>query len=389
MPSPDVELVAVQLPPIEAAGEYHRIWDAGDAVLPLGPAAPASEVDDLVSLLRPTRLVDAGGSRDLDDGIPADEGTVAVVPTSGTTGRPKGVVLTHDGLAASTTAVFGALDVDEDDRWLCCLPTHHVAGLGVLGRAWLRDAPLVVHPAFDTDAVAGVAERRRASLVLLVPTMLRRLLDAGVDLTAFRQVLVGGGPLPPALGGAARAAGVAVTTTYGLSETWGGVAYDGRALEGVELALGEQDEILVRGGMVMGGYRFQPELTAEVITPDDWLRTGDVGRFADGRLEVIERLSEVVITGGVNVSPTEVEHVLIEHPSVADVCVAGAPDAEWGERVTAYVVPASASAPPSLDDLRSFARDRLSAAKLPREVVLVEEIPRTAAGKAVRRALAP
>jgi acyl-CoA synthetase (AMP-forming)/AMP-acid ligase II len=140
--------------------------------------------------------------------------------------------------------------------------------------------------------------------------------------------------------------------------------------------------------MVMRGYRMAPEETAGAFTAGGWLRTGDAGAIdAGGRLRVVDRLRDLIITGGVNVSPSEVEAVLAGHPDVADVCVTGSADAEWGERVVAHIVPRDPGAPPALEDLRAFAGGQLSAAKLPREVVIAGEIPRTAGGKPLRRLL--
>jgi O-succinylbenzoic acid--CoA ligase len=228
--------------------------------------------------------------------------------------------------------------------------------------------------------------------------MLRRLLDADPGAAAgFAHILLGGGPIDPALLERARAAGVTVSTTYGMTETWGGIAHNGHPLPGVELRLelaaGEDvGEILVRAPMLMRGYRLWPDGTAAAIDADGWYRTGDLGRFdptAGGRLRVVDRLGDVVNTGGIKVSPTEVERVLAGHPAVADVCVAGRPDPDWGERVVAFVVPAEVAEPPALADLRAHAREYLTAAKLPREVVVVDAIPRTAGGKVLRRLLPP
>jgi O-succinylbenzoic acid--CoA ligase len=210
--------------------------------------------------------------------------------------------------------------------------------------------------------------------------MVRRLRAGGVELGRFRRILLGGGPV--------HESGPNIVATYGMTETWGGVVHDGHPLPDVDLMIGEGDEILIRAPMVMRGYRLAPEETEAAFTAGGWLRTGDAGVIdAGGRLRVVDRLRDLIVTGEVKVSPSEVEAVLARHPGVADVCVAAAPDPEWGERVVAHVVPASDGAPPTLAELRAFAGEQLSVAKLPREVVLTEAIPRTAGGKPLRRLL--
>lgn len=254
----------------------------------------------------------------------------------------------------------------------------------MVARTWSTGVPVEVTKRFDPADVAA----SQASFVSLVPTTLSRCLDAGVDLSGFRAILVGGARLDPRLRSRATEAGASVVATYGLTETWGGVVYDGRPVEGVEVHIADDDEIVVRGPMVMRGYRLRPDDTAAALSPDGWLRTGDAGAWGpDGALQVVDRLRDLIVTGGVNVSPTEVESVLAAHPGVADVGVAGAPDTEWGERVVAHVVAADPADPPTLADLRDFAGERLSAAKLPRHLELVAEIPRTPGGKPLRRLL--
>ena len=179
------------------------------------------------------------------------------------------------------------------------------------------------------------------------------------------------------------------STLYGLSETWGGFALDGVPIAGAEVRTAAADgEVLVRGPMVMREYRLDPVRSATAIDADGWFHTGDVGTMdGTGRVEVVDRLKDLVITGGVNVSPTEVEGVLAHHPDVHDVCVVGVPDDEWGELVVAFVVPQPGKTAPSVDELRAFARERLSGPKLPRATCAVEVIPRTASGKPLRRML--
>lgn len=356
-------LVPVRLPPVEAAAAIRAAWDSTRPVAVLDPAATPERRERQDAAVAADRLVHFD--------------VAAVVLTSGTAGEPRAVELTWRGMAFLARWV----PVEPGDGWLCCLPLHHVAGLAVVARAGATGVPLEVLDRFDVDAV----RRSKATLVSLVPTQVRRLLAAGVDLSRFRTILVGGGPVPPDM-----AALPSVTTTYGLTETWGGVVHDGHPLPGVEVTLDDDDgEILVRTPTVMRGYRLDGPATSAAFTPDGHLRTGDVGRWTEGgRLEVLDRKKDLLITGGVNVSPTTVERVLLSHPEIADVCVAGAPDPEWGERVVAYVVPDPGGGdPPTLQDLRAFARPHLAPPELPRQVVLVDEIPRTPGGKPLRRLL--
>lgn len=382
-------LTAVVLDGPEAADAMVAEWDQGRAVLPLDPRAPRPEHRQILAALRPTHLLGEWGPRALPGGVPVAPEVAAVVATSGTSGEPKGVELTWTGLAASARAVSEALGTGQ---WLCCLPLHGVGGLGVVARAWTTKDPVEVVARFDPAVVAAGASQ----LVSLVPTTLRRCLDAGVDLTRYSRVLVGGDALDPGLRMRAAQAGVAVVASYGLTETWGGIVHDGRPLADVEIRLDDGDEIVVRAPMVMRGYRLRPDDTAAVLSDQGWLRTGDVGAWEGdaqvsetGRvLRVLDRRRDIIVSGGVNVSPTEVEGVLGDHPGVADVGVTGAADPEWGEQVVAHVVAADPAALPTLDGLRTFAAERLSAAKLPRQLVLVDEVPRTPGGKPVRRLLA-
>jgi O-succinylbenzoic acid--CoA ligase len=380
------ELLAVVLPRPAAAAEIVRAWEAGHAVLPLDPAAPAPELRGILDALRPTRLVDRDGLEALPGGEPVEDGVAAVVATSGTTGAPKGAELTAEGIQASALAVSAALGAAGGDRWLACVGLHSVAGLAIVARSWHGGLPLEVHERFEPGAVAA-AGAAGATLVSVVPTMLARLLDAGAGLERFRHVLLGGAPAPAGLVERATDRGVSVVRTYGLTETFGGVVHDGHPLDGVELAIGGGGEITLRGPMVLRRYRRDPAATRSALR-GGWLHTADLGRIRpDGRLQVLGRRDDLVITGGVSVHPAEVEAVLARHPGVADVAVGPAPDPEWGQRLVAYVVPLDRLLPPTLAGLRAFARERLAAAKAPRELVLMDALPRTASGKILRRRL--
>lgn len=391
-PGREANLLAICLPRVAAAPAIAAAWDQGEAVVVLDPDAPSALTEHLLTRLRPTHLLDSDGRRECADGVPTTADVRAVVTTSGTTGAPKAAELTAAGLEAMARGWAGVLDLQPRDHWLVCVPLHHVVGQGILARARVIGAAVTVHPAFDVAAVAAFAAGTPSSdepkLVSLVPTMLQRLLDAGAPLDHFRRVLIGGAPLSSSLRERATAARVPTVEGYGLTETWGGAVADGLPLDGVEVMLTDDHEVLVRGAVVMRGYRLEPEATAAAFTPSGWLRTGDIGRLDErGRLQIVDRKRDLVISGGVNVSPSTVEAVLAEHPAVAEVCVTGAADDEWGERVVAYVVPRDAAAPPTLDALRAFARDRLSAPELPREVVMIDTVPRSSSGKVLRHEL--
>jgi O-succinylbenzoic acid--CoA ligase len=383
----ETALVAALSSGAELAEAAIAAWDDGVAILPVNPAAPAAERDALLARLRPTHVLEGRRRRPVAGGVPVAADVVAVLVTSGTTGAPKGVELTRAGMEQMGRGYSAGVGATRGDRWLACLPLHHVASLGALARAYVTAVPWTVHDGFDLERVARAPSVEGATIVSVVPTTLRRLLDAGAPLRDYRCVIVGGAPCPPVLRRRAAAAGVHVVDAYGMTETWSGWVLDGIPIAGAEYRLADDRELLVRGDMVMRGYRLDPTQTAAVLGPDGWLATGDIGDVDDGRVRVVDRKKDLVITGGVNVSPTEVEGVLSHHSAVSDVCIIGIPDEEWGERVVAYVVPADASSPPTIDDLRAYGRDRLSAAKLPREVRLIDAIPRSGGGKPLRREL--
>jgi O-succinylbenzoic acid--CoA ligase len=311
---------------------------------------------------------------------PGDAGRpLAVMHTSGTTSEPKPIVLSHGNFLASALGSAVALGLERDDRWLCPMPLTHVGGLSIPIRSAVYATTVVLHGGFDTDAVLRelMDPARRITLVSLVPTMLARLLDAGLaDPPTLRWALLGGGPIAPALTDRARSAGVPIAPSYGMTEACSQIATFGYPLAGVELAIAD-DEVRVRG----------PIVSAAALAGDGWLHTGDLGRLDErGRLEIIGRVSDTIITGGENVAPAEVEAVLLEHPDVADVGVHGRPDPEWGEVVVAKVV-ARDGAPVEPEALRAFCATRIARFKVPKSIEIVNRLPRTGSGKLLRRQL--
>ncbi|MDP1819522.1 MAG: fatty acid--CoA ligase family protein [Acidimicrobiales bacterium] len=337
--------------------ELTRAWDAGDAVLPLDPRLPAPARDAVLAAARP------------DDSV--EGGDALVVATSGTGGAPKAVVLTHEAVRASALATSARLGIDASDRWLACLPLSHVGGLSVVTRALLMGTALTVHASFDPAALEAAAREGGCTRTSLVPTALARI-DPGL----FRTVLVGG-QSPPA----DRPANV--IATYGMTETGSGIAYEGVPLDGVELRIDDQHEIHIRAPMLLRCYRDG----TDPRDPDGWFATGDLGQLRDGLLRVHGRRGDLIITGGENVWPVTVEHVLALHPAVAEVAVVGRADPEWGQRVVAVVVPADPQQPPTLAALRDAAKAQLPAYAAPTVLELAEALPRTASGKVRRTAL--
>jgi o-succinylbenzoate---CoA ligase len=388
------DLVGVRLPPGPVWRDLiARVWDAGAALLPIDVRLTHAETDEIVRRAQPTVLLDEAGRwrrsgrSGRSEGVPAEGGIVAVIHTSGTAGPAKLVEFDRHAIDAAVASSALALEAGPHDRWLCCLPVAHVGGLLVVVRAVLLGAPVTVHERFEVETF----ERERdVAFVSVVPTMLVRLLDAGADLARFRAILVGGAALPELVRRRAEEAGARLVETYGLTETCGGVVYDGRPLPGTSLRLDPLTHgIELIGPTLMRGYRYDPSATEMAFTADGWLRPGDAGRFDDdGRLRVLGRLDDLIDTGGEKVWPQQVEAALATHPAVAEVAVAGRPDPEWGQRVVAFVVPSDPASPPSLRQLRDHVAAAIARFKAPRELILLDALPRTSSDKVRRSELA-
>jgi O-succinylbenzoic acid--CoA ligase len=390
-------LHAVQLPPGPAGGRLLAALSAaldgtGPAILPLDPELPAARLQQMLEVFRPLALQTPGGTKRVD--LPAGSGPAepgvapdiaVVVATSGSTGQPKGVQLTAGALRASAASSMTRIGAQPGQRWLCCLPGFHVAGLQVLVRSLLAGTEPVVSSGVD----AGVIGEAGCAYVSLVPTQLRRLIDAGAPLDSFDTILLGGAAPGGTLLDDDRAAGGRVVVTYGMSETCGGCVYDGWPLDGVRVRIDSGGLIGIAGPVLFSGYWPDPAAGADPADEGGgWFRTSDLGSLdAEGRLTVRGRADDVINTGGEKVVPGEVEAILGTIPGVRDVVVIGMPDSEWGELVTAVVVPANPAAPPDLRQLRGEVRDRLPGYAAPRRMLLAAQIPLLPSGKPDRIAI--
>ncbi len=371
-------LVALHLPGgPRFVEELTAAWDAGDAVLPLDVRLPEQAVRAIVDHVRPATVVTASGDRhELADALPLEEGDALVVATGGSTGELKAAILTHEAVQASATASSRRLGVDPGrDRWLACLPLGHIGGMAVVTRAIVTGATLSVHDGFSAEAAVEDA-KAGPTFVSLVPAALRRL-----DPSVFERVLLGGAAPPDSVPENA-------VVTYGMTETGSGIVYDGVPLDGVQVVLDDSGEIRVKGPMLLRAYREGDDPHGyDPKSPNGWFHTGDAGWLdEDGRLHVRGRIAEVIVTGGEKVWPAAVERAISHHPGVADVAVAGVPDDAWGERVVAYVV-ASDGNPPSLGDLKSLVADTIAPWAAPKELVLVDSLPRSPMGKLLKAQL--
>jgi o-succinylbenzoate---CoA ligase len=395
--------VAVRMPneaPFVLA--VHALARLGAVLVPINTRLTQAEIDWQIQDVRAQHVLHDAST--LKDGEPVPPREVdleephSIIYTSGTTGRPKGAILTFGNHWWSAVGSALNLGLLPDDRWLACLPLFHVGGLSILLRSVIYGMTAVVHARFDAAAVNRAIDENGVTIVSVVSTMLDRMLaerGGRAYPASLRCLLLGGGPAPRPLLEAAAAVGAPVVQTYGLTETASQVAtlspHDalrklgsaGKPLFPMQLRIQDQ-EILVRGPSVSPGYLSSPALRSA----DDWLRTGDLGYVDDeGFLYVLDRRDDLVISGGENVYPAEVEAALLAHPAVCEAGAYGVPDLEWGQVVVA-VVRLQDHARVAPMDLAAFCRERLAAYKVPRHIRLTTDpLPRTAAGKLLRRAL--
>lgn len=369
-------------PEPQAVAFLFAAWRAGLRVAPLSPLLSEAEHAQALRALSAVR---------------PSEGC-AILWTSGTSGRSRGVVLGEEGLRASAAAAGRRLGLGEEDRWLLSLSMAHVGGLAMVTRSVLLGAQLIAVGRFDVGPTSDLLDAGRVTHLSLVPTQLVRLLDRRGGRPApptLRCVLIGGAHAPDGLVRRALDAGWPVALTYGMTEMTSQVATAppelagrkpgtvGAPLEGVELRIDPGGEIVTRGPTRALGY---VGLEAPLVDAEGWYHTGDLGVLdEEGHLTVTGRCSERIVTGGISVDPLEIESVLRAHPAVREVCVVGVPDPEWGERLAAAVVPSKAHL--DLEEVDAWSRERLGGPRRPRRWLVLEALPLNRNGKLDRAAV--
>ena len=385
----------------------------GAVLIPLDPNAPHAEHDALIGrahadhFFTRKQIADTKPAGTIEPRAAAPHEPWCIVYTSGSTGKPKGTILTRENLESNAAGAEGALHLTPQDRWLACLPFHHVGGLSVFVRAARTGFPVLARKRFDATAAVDAIIEHRILVISLVPTMLHRMLEAGWSgerTPDVRAIIVGGGPAAPELIARARHADLPVAPTYGMTETSSMLTLlrpepetytehgnAGYPIPGASVSVGERPagetppgssgDIWVTGPMVADAT-----VDGSIPRTDGWMRTGDIGTInADGSLTVIGRGDDVIVTGGEKVRPSEVEAALVQHPEVVEAVVVGVPDAEWGQRVVAFLVTTDGA--PEDEALREWLKSSLAPAKCPKTFHRVPELPSTAIGKPDRAAM--
>ena len=365
------KLVALDIPGGELfVSALQKTWDEGNAAFPVDQRLPFEERRKLIERMGASKVIAPDSEHDLK-GYPVEDGDALVVATSGTDGSPKGVVLTHDAIAASARMTSDSLLIDSSsDRWLCCIPVSHIGGLSVVTRALLTGTEIEVHSKFSASSCEK-SGRSGSTLVSLVVTAMRR-----IDVSLFRKVLVGGSSIPVDLPHN-------VVATYGMTETASGVVYDGIPLDGVEIKIID-GQIFIKSPSLLRCYRNN----VSPFTDGGWFPSGDGGEIdKDGKLKVFGRINHVIVSGGEMIWPASVERALSGLSWVKEAAVVGNPDEEWGEIVTAFVVPAGKETVITLEQTREALGEVLPRFALPRALHIVDALPKTTSGKVAKKQL--
>ncbi len=363
-------------------------WNNGDAVVIIPSSYPRSLIDTSIIRCDPSDVHDlvSGEMYRRELAIVETPDLAAVVLTSGTTANPKPVELSFASMKTSTDALYAMCDLSSDDVWLCCLPPYYIAGLAIFARCFSTGSTLVFHEHFDVARVADSLKNESVTAISLVSSQLHKLLDAKINLSGLRTVLVGGSTVRSELIDACSQHGIEIHQTYGMTETWGGICHDGILFDNTQARISD-DLIELSTTSLMSGYRHDYSGTLARFTPDGWFRTFDRGKIQDGRLHVLGRNDDVINSGGIKVDPLSLEakvHALYPEHSLV---VCATPHENLGSCVTLCFY-SSTSDLPVLEDIRKRLIESMPSTHLPLRLATIDQLPISETGKVKRSAVA-
>ncbi|HMS24175.1 MAG TPA: AMP-binding protein [Acidimicrobiia bacterium] len=363
-------------------------WNNGDAITVIPSTYPQSLIDASIIRCDPSDVHDlaSGEIHRRELAIVETPDLAAVVLTSGTTADPKPVELSFASMKASADALYEMCDLSSDDVWLCCLPPYYIAGLAIFARCFSTDSTLVFHEHFDVTRVEDSLKNESITAISLVSSQLHKLLDAKIDLSGLKTVLVGGSAVRSELIDTCSQQGIAIHQTYGMTETWGGICHDGILFDNTQARISD-DIIELSSTSLMSGYRHDYPATLARITPDGWFRTFDRGKIQDGRLHVLGRNDDVINSGGIKVDPLSLEAKLHDlYPEHAFI-VCATPHKNLGSCVT-LCFHGSTSDLPELEDIRKRLIEYVPSTHLPLRLATIDQLPFSETGKVKRSATA-
>jgi len=357
------------------------------AICVINTSQPKVLIDKAIVASDPSEVVDLStGEKTLRKlAIVETPDLAAVVLTSGTTNNPKPVELTMTGLKSSTQALYQHCGITQQDKWLCALPPNYVAGLAIFGRCFVSDSELVFNSRFEAKIFEESIHDNASTITSLVPHQLQELIDKKIEFGSLRKIIIGGTKIDNKLLEESRSLGLEIFTSYGMTETWGGICIDGQFLNNTQGRI-RDGEIEVKSGSVMSGYRHDVLLTQSKFSLDGWFKTGDLGSIENGALKVSGRSDEIINTGGIKVSPESLEGVISQHIPDFDFAICSTKHPKLGESVT-LCVPTSQKESISLQNLRADLRELIPSTQLPTRLATIDEIPKTPSGKIKRSVL--
>lgn len=362
-------------------------WSSGNAIAIIPSNFPKSLVEKMIIHTDPSEVIDlkSDSAQKRELAIVDTPDLAAVVLTSGTTGSPKPVELGFGGMKSSVEALYKAADLNSRDTWLCCVPPHYVAGLSILARSFINGSNLIFHDSFEVEDIRTSLENNEVTAISLVPFQLQKLLQSKVDLSVLNAVLVGGGSVDPNLVEECKLQNIPIRTTYGMTETWGGICLDGHFLENTAGRI-DNNEIEISTTSLMLGYRHNYPATIAKLTPDHWYRTGDRGKIIENKIEVYGRSDETIISGGIKIDPIPLEKIVRSIFPNQEIAIVPTIHKSLGQCTTVCFLTSDKDVP-KLEEIRSALIEHVPSTQMPARLATCDTFPMSAVGKLLREKL--